>query len=173
MSSTSTDNTTNSVSAAASVSAACVKFRASSLPNVGSLSNAVIYSFFASQSTNPQFDNKDLKQIDTSRNLGANRPTSMGFNMSKVECYNCHRTGHFARKCRSSKDQRRPGLYKAMFDCKTYYSSESDCETWPPSNLYDSPTKPEQDLSHTSRPSAPIMEDWVSDSEEESKPKDP
>nr|GFB89241.1 hypothetical protein [Tanacetum cinerariifolium] len=24
-----------------------------------------------------------------------------------------------------------------MFDCETYYSSESDCETWPPSNLYD------------------------------------
>nr|GEX85742.1 hypothetical protein [Tanacetum cinerariifolium] len=34
-------------------------------------------------------------------------------------------------------------------------------------------TKPEQDLSHTSRPSAPIIEDWISDSEEESKPKDP
>nr|GFB08971.1 hypothetical protein [Tanacetum cinerariifolium] len=34
-------------------------------------------------------------------------------------------------------------------------------------------TKPEQDLSHTSRPSAPIIKDWVSDSEEESKPKDP
>nr|GEX85324.1 hypothetical protein [Tanacetum cinerariifolium] len=36
-----------------------------------------------------------------------------------------------------------------------------------------SPTKPEQDLSHTSRPSAPIIEDWVSNSEEESEPKDP
>nr|GFD13107.1 hypothetical protein [Tanacetum cinerariifolium] len=36
-----------------------------------------------------------------------------------------------------------------------------------------SPTKPEQALSHTSRPSAPIIEDWVSDSEEESEPKDP
>nr|GFA87423.1 ribonuclease H-like domain-containing protein [Tanacetum cinerariifolium] len=26
---------------------------------------------------------------------------------------------------------------KAMFDCETYYSSESDCDNWPPSNLYD------------------------------------
>nr|GFC79309.1 hypothetical protein [Tanacetum cinerariifolium] len=34
------------------------------------------------------------------------------------------------------------------------------------------PTMPEQDLSPTSRPSAPIIEDWISDSEEESKPKD-
>nr|GFB32270.1 hypothetical protein [Tanacetum cinerariifolium] len=36
-----------------------------------------------------------------------------------------------------------------------------------------SPPKPEQDLSHTSRPSTPIIEDWVSDSKEESKPKTP
>nr|GFC40539.1 ribonuclease H-like domain-containing protein [Tanacetum cinerariifolium] len=26
----------------------------------------------------------------TGINLGANGPTSMGFDMSKVECYNCH-----------------------------------------------------------------------------------
>nr|GEY47251.1 ribonuclease H-like domain-containing protein [Tanacetum cinerariifolium] len=48
-----TDNTTDSVSAAASVSAVCAKMPVSSLPNVDSLSNAVIYSFFASQSTSP------------------------------------------------------------------------------------------------------------------------
>nr|GFD04225.1 hypothetical protein [Tanacetum cinerariifolium] len=57
-------NTTDSVSVVASVSAACVKLPATPLPNVDSLSNAVIYSFFASQPTSPQFDNKDLKQID-------------------------------------------------------------------------------------------------------------
>nr|GFA15318.1 ribonuclease H-like domain-containing protein [Tanacetum cinerariifolium] len=34
----------------------------------------------------------------TSRNLGANGPTSMSFDMSKVECYRCHRKGHFARE---------------------------------------------------------------------------
>nr|GEZ40846.1 hypothetical protein [Tanacetum cinerariifolium] len=56
----------------------------------------------------------------------------------------------------------------AMFDCDNYYSSESDNDSWPPSNLYDSPTKPEQDLS--SRPSAPIIEDWVSDSKEDDMP---
>nr|GEX78006.1 hypothetical protein [Tanacetum cinerariifolium] len=337
----------------------------------------------------------------TGRNLAANGPTSMGFDMSKVECYNCHRKGHFSRECRSPKDSRRPGtaepqrrtvpvetstsnalvsqcddtgsydwsyqaedepvnfaliafssnsssnnevpsclkacskayaqlhtqydkltdgfrksqfdvisyqtgleyvearllvykknesvfkdnikllnievqlrdtalvtlrhklekaeqqrddlklklekfqtssknltdllasqtnektglgynsqvFTKAMFDCENYYSSESDCESWPPSNLYDrfqpsggyhavpppytrtfmppkpdlvfnigptvvktdhlafnvqlSPTKPEQDLSHTTRPNAPIIEDWVSDSEEEFETKAP
>nr|GFB88828.1 hypothetical protein [Tanacetum cinerariifolium] len=61
VSSTSTDSITDSVNAAGSVSAACVKLLASPLPNVDSISNAVIYSFFASQSTSPQFDNEDLK----------------------------------------------------------------------------------------------------------------
>nr|GFD42360.1 ribonuclease H-like domain-containing protein [Tanacetum cinerariifolium] len=40
------------------------KLSASTLPNVDSLSNAVIYSFFASQSLSLQLDNEDLKQID-------------------------------------------------------------------------------------------------------------
>nr|GEZ13110.1 hypothetical protein [Tanacetum cinerariifolium] len=109
MSSTHTDSTTGSVSVAASVSAAFVKLPASLLPNVDSLSNAVIYSFFASQSTSPQLDNEDLKQIDTGRNLGSNGPTYMGFDMSKVKCYNYHKKGHFAKECRSPKDSRRPG----------------------------------------------------------------
>nr|GEW66593.1 hypothetical protein [Tanacetum cinerariifolium] len=53
----------------------------------------------------PNVDN--LSNAKTGRNLGANGPTSMGFDMSKVECYNCHRKGHFARECRSPKDTKR------------------------------------------------------------------
>nr|GEU91926.1 hypothetical protein [Tanacetum cinerariifolium] len=252
------------LNAVVNVSAVGTKLSASTLPNVDSLSNAVIYSFFASQSSSPQLDNENLKQIDTGRNLGANGPKSMGFEMAKVECYNCHRKGHFARECRSPKDSRRTAVAepqrrtvprrnlqtlllwhlhplhpihllimsqtskkarlgynsqvftKAMFDCENYYSSESDCDSWPPNNLYDrfvpsggyhaipppvtgtfmspkpdlvfhtppsdenehlafnvqlSPTKPEQDLS--SRPSAPIIEDWVSNFEEDDMPQAP
>nr|GFC22266.1 hypothetical protein [Tanacetum cinerariifolium] len=121
VSSSHTDSTTDLVSAAVSVSAACAKLPASPLPSVDSLSNAVIYSFFSSQSTSPQLDNEELKQIDvddleemdlrwqmailamqarrflqkTGRNLGANGTTSIGFDMSKVECYNCHQKGSF------------------------------------------------------------------------------
>nr|GEW96998.1 hypothetical protein [Tanacetum cinerariifolium] len=47
-----------------SVSAAISKAPVSTLPNVDSLSDAVIYSFFASQSNSPQLDNEDLKQIN-------------------------------------------------------------------------------------------------------------
>nr|GFD42804.1 ribonuclease H-like domain-containing protein [Tanacetum cinerariifolium] len=46
----------------------------------------------------------------TGRNLDVNGPTSMGFDMAKVECYNCHRKGHFARECRSLKDSRRTAV---------------------------------------------------------------
>nr|GEY49048.1 putative ribonuclease H-like domain-containing protein [Tanacetum cinerariifolium] len=81
---------------------------------------------------------------------------------------------------------------QAMFDCENYYSSKSDWDSWPPRtfmlpkldlvfhtppsdenehlafNVQISPTNPEQDLS--SRPSAPIIEDWVSNSEEDTLP---
>nr|GFD03825.1 hypothetical protein [Tanacetum cinerariifolium] len=112
VSSTPADSTNDSVSAAVNISAVGTKF--------------------------PQLDNKDLKQIDaddleemdlkwkmamltmrarkflqkTGRNLGVNGPTSIGFDMAKVECYNCHRKGHFARECRSPKDSRRTVVAK-------------------------------------------------------------
>nr|GEX84812.1 putative ribonuclease H-like domain-containing protein [Tanacetum cinerariifolium] len=58
------DFTNESVSAVPSVFAASSKATFSTLPNVDSLSDAVIYSFFASQSNSLQLDNEDLKQID-------------------------------------------------------------------------------------------------------------
>nr|GEX16558.1 hypothetical protein [Tanacetum cinerariifolium] len=107
VSSSNTDSTTESVSVAASVSAVCAKMHVSSRPNINV---------------------DDLEEIDlrwqmamltmkarrflqkTWQNLRANGPTSMGFDMSKVECYNCHRKGHFARECRSPSDSRRNGV---------------------------------------------------------------
>nr|GEY12053.1 hypothetical protein [Tanacetum cinerariifolium] len=53
VSSTPADSTNDSVSAAVNVSAIGAKLFASTLPNVDSLSNVVIYSFFASQSSMP------------------------------------------------------------------------------------------------------------------------
>ncbi|GJV00237.1 hypothetical protein Tco_1329507 [Tanacetum coccineum] len=53
-----TVNSTHGVSASSSLD------HASTLPNVNSMSNVVIYSFFANQSNNLQLDNKDLKLID-------------------------------------------------------------------------------------------------------------
>nr|GEW44001.1 hypothetical protein [Tanacetum cinerariifolium] len=186
VSSSNADSTTDLVSAAASVYVVCAKMHVSSLSNVDSLSNAI--------------DIDDLEEMDlrwwmamltmrarrflqkTGKNLGANGPISMGFDMSKVECYNCHRKGHFARECRSPKDSRRNiaaelqrrtvPSYQVEKEPANYaliafssLSSSSDKEL--------SPTKPEQALSHTNRPTSPIIKDWVSDYEDESKTKAP
>nr|GFC25084.1 hypothetical protein [Tanacetum cinerariifolium] len=64
VSSQTTDSTNDPVSVVANVSAVSVKIHVSALPNVDTLSNAVIYSFFASQCNSPQLHNDDLKQID-------------------------------------------------------------------------------------------------------------
>nr|GEZ67057.1 hypothetical protein [Tanacetum cinerariifolium] len=64
VSSSNTDSTNEPVSVATSVSAVSAKIHVSSLLNVDSLGNAVIYLFFASQSNSSQLDNDDLKQID-------------------------------------------------------------------------------------------------------------
>nr|GEZ26958.1 putative ribonuclease H-like domain-containing protein [Tanacetum cinerariifolium] len=64
VSSQTTGSTNEPVSAIASISAASANIPVYALPNVDTLSNAVIYSFFASQSSSPQLDNDDLKQID-------------------------------------------------------------------------------------------------------------
>nr|GEU44159.1 elongation factor Tu, mitochondrial [Tanacetum cinerariifolium] len=130
VSSNNTESTNESVSVVLSVFAASSKATVSILPNVDSLSNYMIYSFFASQSNSPRLDNEDLKQIDpdnlmdlkwqiamltmrartflkrTGRNIGANGIDTIGFDMSKVECYNCHRRGHFAREYMSPRDNR-------------------------------------------------------------------
>nr|GFA62480.1 hypothetical protein [Tanacetum cinerariifolium] len=65
----------------------------------------------------------------TGRNLRANGPTSMGFNMSKVECYNCHSKGLFARECsydRSFQVEEEPTNYALM--AFTFSSSSSNNE---------------------------------------------
>nr|GEX18639.1 ribonuclease H-like domain-containing protein [Tanacetum cinerariifolium] len=139
VSSQNTNSTNESVRVVTSVSAAGTEVPISALPNVDALSDAIIYSFFASQSNSPQLDNDDLKQIDrTGRNLGANGTISTGFDMSKVECYNFHMRGHFARECRSPKYTRNKETQRRNVPVETStsnalvsYSSSSDNEIAP------------------------------------------
>nr|GEU89953.1 retrovirus-related Pol polyprotein from transposon TNT 1-94 [Tanacetum cinerariifolium] len=227
-----TGSTTESVSATASVFAVCAKMHVSSLPNI---------------------DSDDLEEMDlkwqmamlimrarrflqrTGRNLRANGPTSLGFDMSKVKCYIFYKKGHFAKECRSPKDSRRNGVAEpqkrslpvetstsnalvsqcdgvgsyewsfqaeekpanyALIDFLSLNSSsdnESDKRTFMPPkpdlvfntastavetdhlafNVQLSPTKPKQDLSHINKPITPIIEGWVSNSEDESETKAP
>ncbi|GKA18617.1 putative ribonuclease H-like domain-containing protein [Tanacetum coccineum] len=84
-----TSSTNEAVKTAHGVFVANSKPNASTLPNVDSLRDAVIYSFFATR----RFHKK------TGRNLGVNGTDTIGFDKTKVECYNCHIRGHFSREC--------------------------------------------------------------------------
>ncbi|GJY28063.1 ribonuclease H-like domain-containing protein [Tanacetum coccineum] len=42
---------------------------------------------------------------NTRRKVTINGNETIGFDKSKVECYNCHKRGHFARECRTQKNQ--------------------------------------------------------------------
>ncbi|GJZ71453.1 ribonuclease H-like domain-containing protein [Tanacetum coccineum] len=96
-----------------------------------SYTDDLMFSFFANQSNSPQLDDEDLEQIDhddleemdlkwqvamlsmrvkrfykkTGRKLIFNGKEPVGFDKTKVECFNCHRRGHFARECRATRNQ--------------------------------------------------------------------
>nr|GEX25559.1 hypothetical protein [Tanacetum cinerariifolium] len=236
---------------------------------------SVVPSVFVA-SSKATLDNEDLKQIDpddlkkmdlnwqmamltmrarrflkrTKRNLEANGTDTIGFDMSKFECYNCHRRGHFAKECRSPRDRRNkdtprrtvpmkvstsnalvsqcdavggydwsfqaneePSNYALMAYASLSSSSSSGSNNESPENdryktgegyhvvpppytrtfipfktdfvFNDAPNasesianvvhvesslnKPNKDMSKTHRPDAPIIEDWISDSEDETK----
>nr|GEW23317.1 hypothetical protein [Tanacetum cinerariifolium] len=299
VSSSNTDNTNEQFSAVASVSVVSAKLPVSALPNVDSLSNVAIYSFFASQSSSSQLDNDDLKQIDADDlkemdlkwkmakltgsvttatgkdtlqgSVGSydwsfqaeKEPTNyalMAFSSSSYssdnEVVSCSKSctkayaqlqSHYDKltadfqksqfnvisyqtglesiearllvyqqnesifeedikllklevqlrdnalvslrqtleKAEQERDDLKLKLEKfqtssknltELLDSQTNVKTGSD-ESLPPSPIYDmyqsgnGPAKPDQDLSHTNRPSAPIIEDWVFDSKDESKTK--
>nr|GEW54093.1 ribonuclease H-like domain-containing protein [Tanacetum cinerariifolium] len=99
--------------------------------NINNLSDVVICAFLASQPSNPQLVNEDLEQIhpddleemdlkwqmemltmsarrflkNTGRKLNLNGNETIAFDKTKVECYNYHKRGHFARECRAPRAQ--------------------------------------------------------------------
>nr|GEY02763.1 ribonuclease H-like domain-containing protein [Tanacetum cinerariifolium] len=158
ISSTPTDSTTDSVSAAVNVSAVGTKLSASTLPNYLK-----------------HIDVDDLEEMDlkwqmamltmrarrflqkTGRNLGANGPTSMGFEMAKSyqaeeETTNFTLMAFTSSSSNSSSDNEESSCSKACSKAYSQFQTQYDTLTenfhllasqtfekasWPPSNLYD------------------------------------
>ncbi|GJT76174.1 ribonuclease H-like domain-containing protein [Tanacetum coccineum] len=103
-----TSSTNKAVSTAHRVSTASTQVNAANSTNIDNLSDDVIY----------DMEKMDLRwQIamltmrarrflkNTGRKLTVNGNETIGFDKSKVECYNCHKRGHFAREYRASRNQ--------------------------------------------------------------------
>ncbi|GJY28777.1 hypothetical protein Tco_0404544 [Tanacetum coccineum] len=141
----------------------------------------VMFSFFANQSNSPQLDNEDLEQIDTDDLEEIDLKWQVAILTMRVECYNYHRRGFFARECRAPRNQgNRNGdalrkivpvetptnalvVQDGICDDSVYKTKVSKNETSISKTSKDILEKPK-----TVRPSAPIIEDWDIDSDNDS-----
>nr|GEY39215.1 putative ribonuclease H-like domain-containing protein [Tanacetum cinerariifolium] len=113
LSSSSTNSITRTINTAQGVNTASTHGAADSSITIKNFSDAVIYSFFASQPSISQLDNEDLQQIhpddlkemDLSTTTAFTNKERIGFDKTKVECFNSHKRGHFARERRAPRAQ--------------------------------------------------------------------
>ncbi|GKC80404.1 ribonuclease H-like domain-containing protein [Tanacetum coccineum] len=128
----SSTSNTNEVNTAYGVSTTNIQVStASTQVSTANLSDATVYVFLASQQNGSQLVYEDLEQIHeddieemvlkwqlallimrtrrffqkTSRKITINGSDTVGYDKSKVECFNYHKMGHFAKECRGPRNQ--------------------------------------------------------------------
>ncbi|GKC81460.1 ribonuclease H-like domain-containing protein [Tanacetum coccineum] len=70
---------------------------ADSIDSTANLSDATVYAFLANQPNG--------SQLRTGKKITINGSDTAGYVKSKVEYFNCHKIGHFARECRGLRNQ--------------------------------------------------------------------
>ncbi|GJT82296.1 putative ribonuclease H-like domain-containing protein [Tanacetum coccineum] len=128
----STPGSTNEDTAHIPVSTASTPVSAASTSDsAASLSDAIVYAFLANQPYGSQIVYEDLEQIHdddleemdlkwqlallsmrakkfyqrTGKKITINGGDTTGFDKTKVECFNCHKLGHFAKECKNPRGQ--------------------------------------------------------------------
>ncbi|GKD26380.1 hypothetical protein Tco_1232594 [Tanacetum coccineum] len=91
----------------------------------------VMYSFFANQYSAPQLDHDDLEQVDR-RKMQFDRKEPVGFDKTKVECFNCHKkTLFYLEKMITGSYKEEPTNYALMAITSSKYSSSASSDTEP------------------------------------------
>nr|GEV44884.1 hypothetical protein [Tanacetum cinerariifolium] len=190
--------------------------------NTANLRNETVYAFLANHPNGSQLVHKDLEQIHeddleetdlkwqlallgmrarryfqkTRKKITINGSDTAGYDKIKVECFNFHKMGHFARECKSPRNQEsRPRNQDSsrktvimedtsskemvandgagLFAPPTVNLSNSYLEEFKQPEFEGYGSKASKSVSvDTSNeikkdPDAPIIEDWVSDSDED------
>ncbi|GJX01841.1 ribonuclease H-like domain-containing protein [Tanacetum coccineum] len=127
----STPSNTNDVNTASVPSSTASTTISTASSNSANLSDATVYAFLANQPNSSHLVHEDLKQIHkddlealdlkwqlallsmrarkyyqrTGKKITINGSDVAGYDKSKVECFNCHKMGHFSRECKGPRNQ--------------------------------------------------------------------